>query len=178
MPGTTPWWTFWVDRTPGGKFSPLYAAQDHRVIRTGWTKAFQTLSHRLKILVDETQKGHMMQTHDSMPERIRQELYAEEQQQGERDRKRKRRDSCSYMNGPPAIHIHNAPGESISTKGPVGTPSTPHMVFPTCSIDAHALIRRKLQHCRLKSMKTRLDYAQLDQAEADLSLLARLDRSA
>jgi hypothetical protein len=83
-------------------------------------------------LVNETQKGRRMETHDDVPDRIRSELYAEEQQRGERERKRRRRDSGSRAASPPAIHIHNLPGGNANAAKYIpGTPSTPEMVFPT-----------------------------------------------
>ncbi|KAH6988825.1 hypothetical protein BKA56DRAFT_611113 [Ilyonectria sp. MPI-CAGE-AT-0026] len=85
----------------------------------------------MKILVAERQKARTMQTHDDIPERIRTELYAEEQQQGERTRKQKRRDSGSSSVGLPVIHIHNASGDASVTKAGPGIPSTPDMIFPT-----------------------------------------------
>ena len=76
-----------------------------------------------------------METHDDVPDRIRSELYAEEQQRGERERKRRRGDSGSRAASPPAIHIHNLPGgDANATKYAPGTPSTPEMVFPTSPV--------------------------------------------
>ncbi|KAH8649528.1 hypothetical protein BGZ61DRAFT_487982 [Ilyonectria robusta] len=95
------------------------------------TKHYKLLSHHLKILVDETQKGCNMQTHNDIPERIRTELYAEEQQEGERARKRTRQDPGSSPVGLPVIHIHNAPGDGRISKAGPNDPPTPDMIFPT-----------------------------------------------
>ncbi|KAG9249981.1 uncharacterized protein F5Z01DRAFT_731324 [Emericellopsis atlantica] len=92
---------------------------------------YKLLGHHLKILVDEAQKGHSMRTHDDIPERVRQELYAEEQQQGERKRKRQCRDSGSRSASPPVIHIHNIPSDADATRYGTEIPSTPEMVFST-----------------------------------------------
>ncbi|PTB49516.1 hypothetical protein M431DRAFT_500287 [Trichoderma harzianum CBS 226.95] len=81
---------------------------------------YKLLSHHLKMLVDEVQKGHSMQTHNDIPERIREELHAEQQQQAERD--------CPT--GLPVIHIHNAPSNA-NAGASSSIPSTPEMVFPT-----------------------------------------------
>jgi hypothetical protein len=94
-------------------------------------KHYKLLGHHLKALVDEAQKGHSMRTHNDMPKCIRQELYAEEQQQGERKRKRQSKDSGSPSSSPPVIHIHNIPGDADATRYGTGIPSTPEMVFPT-----------------------------------------------
>lgn len=91
---------------------------------------YKLLSHHLKMLVDEVQKGHSMQTHNDIPERIREELHAEQQQQAERERKRRRHDSDSCPTGLPVIHIHNAPSNA-NAGASSSIPSTPEMVFPT-----------------------------------------------
>ncbi|KAI5465215.1 hypothetical protein BGZ63DRAFT_173395 [Mariannaea sp. PMI_226] len=95
-------------------------------------KHYKLLSHHLKILVDETQKGHNMQTHDDLPERVRTQLEAEEEQQAERSRKRRRDEAgSSYAAGAPAIHIHNAPGDANAVYTGSYIPSSPSIIFPT-----------------------------------------------
>ncbi|EHK19828.1 uncharacterized protein TRIVIDRAFT_68184 [Trichoderma virens Gv29-8] len=91
---------------------------------------YKLLSHHLKMLVDEVQKGHSMQTHNDIPEHIREELHAEQQQQAEREHKRRRRDSDSCPTGFPVIHIHNAPSNA-NAGASSSILSTPEMVFPT-----------------------------------------------
>lgn len=56
---------------------------------------------------------------------------AEEQQRGECERKKRRWDSGGCPTCPLVIHIHNAPGDANTTNAGPGTPSTPHMIFPT-----------------------------------------------
>jgi len=53
------------------------------------------MGHHLRNLVKLAQRGCRLETHDDVPEDIRTQLYAEEQQS--QDRKWKRHDSDSYL---------------------------------------------------------------------------------
>jgi hypothetical protein len=63
------------------------------------------MGHHLRSLVKFVQRGGKLETHGDIPEDIRTQLYAEEQQQ--LDRKRKRRNSDSSPAGPTPMIINN-----------------------------------------------------------------------
>lgn len=55
-------------------------------------------------LVDHAEEGHTLRTHQDVPPRIRELIYAKELQDTER---RKRKRQASFSDGPPPIHITN-----------------------------------------------------------------------
>lgn len=73
------------------------------------------MGHHLRSLVKSVQRGCKLETHEDVPQDIRTQLYAEEQQYS--DRKRKRRDSGPYPTGPPMVinnYIPAYPGQAVT----------------------------------------------------------------
>ncbi len=68
-------------------------------------KHYKLMGHHLRSLVQFVQRGSKLEAHDDVPDEIRTQLYAEEQQH--LDRKRKRRDSGSYPAGRSPTIINN-----------------------------------------------------------------------
>jgi hypothetical protein len=66
-------------------------------------KHYKLRTHQLKSLIRHVEQGGQLRSHDDVPEDIRQQVYAEEQQQTERQRKVTSSTSSSY----PPIHITN-----------------------------------------------------------------------
>jgi hypothetical protein len=98
-------------------------------------KHYNLRTHHLRSLIEHVEQGHTLQTHDDVPEYIRQQLYAEEQQGIER---RQKPASTSAANFPP-INITNVlPGQYQTPLGssPAGTPA-PDM--PLISAPIHRL---------------------------------------
>ncbi|KAL7940201.1 hypothetical protein V8C42DRAFT_338230 [Trichoderma barbatum] len=97
-------------------------------------KHFKLMGHQLRNLVKQVQRGEDINRHEDMPREIRDELYAEEQQQS--SRKRKRANSGSYATGLPAIHIHNIiPGQPDTTLTTSRVTSTPETVSLRCALE-------------------------------------------
>ncbi|KAH6980581.1 hypothetical protein EDB80DRAFT_738039 [Ilyonectria destructans] len=71
----------------------------------GTKKHYKLLGHHLRTLVRLVQGGGKLDTHDDVPEDIRTQLVAEEQQHA--NCKRKRQDSCSEPAGRPAPMVIN-----------------------------------------------------------------------
>lgn len=98
-------------------------------------KHYKLRSHHLRSLIEHVEQGHELQTHDNVPEYIRQQLYAEEQQGIER---RQKPASTSAANFPP-INITNVLPAQYQTplgSSPTGTPA-PDM--PSISAPIHRL---------------------------------------
>lgn len=68
-------------------------------------KHYKLLSHHLRSLVKRVQQGCQFQTHDDVPQDIRAQLYAEEQQQT--SRKRRRQDPENPQDGQLPMVINN-----------------------------------------------------------------------
>lgn len=85
-------------------------------------KHYKLLGHQLRSLVKFVQGGGKLETHNDMPQEIRTQLYAEEQQH--LNRKRKRQDSQSHPTSHPAPliinnHIPAYPREAVADR-PLG----------------------------------------------------------
>lgn len=91
-------------------------------------KHYKLYTLQLKGLIRYVEQGGQLRTHDDVPEDIRQQLYAEEQQQVERQQKTTK---ASVPSLPPITITNVLPGtpHSIATQ-PVVTPSTPRLVIP------------------------------------------------
>ncbi|KAK0367742.1 hypothetical protein CLIM01_14901 [Colletotrichum limetticola] len=91
------------------------------------------LDHHMRDLIRWVQQGHNLDTHDDVPEEIRAQLYAQEQQ----GRKRKRQDSGSDSAGHVPVIIHNHIPDYVAASdraspdlgSPVSPPSRP---LPLC----------------------------------------------
>ncbi|KXH56230.1 hypothetical protein CNYM01_13770 [Colletotrichum nymphaeae SA-01] len=91
------------------------------------------LDHQMRDLVRWVQQGHNLDTHDDVPEEIRAQLYAQEQQ----GRKRKRQGSGSDSAGHVPVIIHNHIPDYVAASdraspdlgSPVSPPSRP---LPLC----------------------------------------------
>jgi hypothetical protein len=66
-------------------------------------KHYKLKTHHMKILIEHVEQGGTLQTHDDVPEHVREQLYAEEQQDVEHQWKRR---APSLASSPP-IHITN-----------------------------------------------------------------------
>lgn len=90
-------------------------------------KHYKLRTHQLKALIRHVEQGGQLWTHDDVPEDVRQQLYAEEQQQVER----RQRASHSASVGQAPIHITNVlPGPSQSTPGPAEVQTKPRLDVP------------------------------------------------
>jgi hypothetical protein len=90
-------------------------------------KHYKLRTHQLKGLIRHVQQGGRLQSHDDVPEDIRQQVYAEEQQQLERHRKK----TDSAMSGHPPIHITNVlPGPSHQHSDQAVAPSLLRLDIP------------------------------------------------
>lgn len=77
-------------------------------------KHYRLLTHQLKRLVQYKEQGNKLETHDDVPDEVRQELYAVEQQRLEREQK----SSQASVSKLPSIQITNViPGNNTSSYG-------------------------------------------------------------
>lgn len=85
-------------------------------------KHYRLKTHHLRSMIKRVEEGHILQTHDDVPRDIREQLYAEEHQDLERQRKR----TASSPAGYPPINITNVmPGQSPPAETSFSTASTP-----------------------------------------------------
>jgi hypothetical protein len=77
-------------------------------------KHYKLKTHHLRSLIRHVEQGGTLRTHDDVPDVIREQLYAEEQQDGERQRKRK----ASSMAGCAPINITNVLPHQAATVYP------------------------------------------------------------
>lgn len=90
-------------------------------------KHYKLRTHQLRGLIRHVQQGGRLQSHDDVPEDIRQQMYAEEQQQLERHRKK----TDSVMSGHPPIHITNVlPGPPHQLSNQAAAPLMPRLDIP------------------------------------------------
>jgi hypothetical protein len=88
-------------------------------------KHYKLMTHQLKGLIRYVEQGGQLRSHDDVPEEIRQQLYAEEQQQLERHRKTTKNSMPSF----PPINITNVlPGSSLN-QPPAASPR-PRLIVP------------------------------------------------
>ena len=66
-------------------------------------KHYKLKTHHLKSLIRHVEQGGPLETHNDVPDDVREQLYAEEQQDAERQRKR----TASTVAGLPPINITN-----------------------------------------------------------------------
>ena len=82
-------------------------------------KHYKLKTHHLESLIKYVQQGGTLENHDDVPDEVREQLYAEEQQAGERQRKRRAVSPANY----PPINITNvlpAPSPQASILYPTG----------------------------------------------------------
>jgi hypothetical protein len=86
-------------------------------------KHYKLKTHHLKGLIRHVEEGGTLETHDDIPDDIREQLYAEEQQDVERQRKRR----ASTVAGLPPINITNVlpPQIQTSTEMVLSKPPSP-----------------------------------------------------
>jgi hypothetical protein len=90
-------------------------------------KHYKLRTHQLKALIRHVEHGGQLQTHDDVPEDVRQQLYAEEQQQLER----RQRAGHGVSTGHAPIHITNVlPGSSLPSSGLVEVQAKPRFDVP------------------------------------------------
>ncbi|RYP19468.1 hypothetical protein DL765_003308 [Monosporascus sp. GIB2] len=80
------------------------STRPHCWINSVGKKHYKLRTHHLKSLIKHVQQGGTLQTHDDVPGEVREQLYAEEQQDGERQRKRR---GLSSLASCPPINIIN-----------------------------------------------------------------------
>jgi hypothetical protein len=91
-------------------------------------KHYKLNSHHLKSLIMHVQDGHTLETHDDVPQKIRDELYAEEQQSLERHQKTTRTSIASH---PPITITNVLPTPSYQTSHLVSSATgTPALDMP------------------------------------------------
>ncbi|KAK4097376.1 hypothetical protein N658DRAFT_291647 [Parathielavia hyrcaniae] len=87
-------------------------------------KHYKLMGHHLRSLVKSVQQGCKLERHDDVPQDIRTQLYAEEQQH--LHRKRKRQNSGTYPSGQPMVinkHIPTASGQALTSPNISGSHS-------------------------------------------------------
>jgi hypothetical protein len=84
-------------------------------------KHYKLKTHRLKSLIRHVEQGGTLETHDDIPDDIREQIYAEEQQDVERQRKRR----ASTIAGLPPINITNVLLSQTPTSSTEMVPSKP-----------------------------------------------------
>ncbi|KAF3031308.1 hypothetical protein E8E12_000474 [Didymella heteroderae] len=90
-------------------------------------KHYKLRTHQLKALIRHVAQGGQLQSHDDVPDDVRQQLYAEEQQKLERHQ----RASYRAPAGHPPIHITNVlPGSSHSMTGSAEAQAKPRLDVP------------------------------------------------
>ncbi|CAN9211125.1 unnamed protein product [Alternaria alternata] len=90
-------------------------------------KHYKLRTHQLKALIRHVAQGGQLRSHDDVPENIRQQLYAEEQQQLERHQ----RATHSAPAGHAPIHITNVlPGPSHPASGSTEMQAKPRLDVP------------------------------------------------
>jgi hypothetical protein len=89
---------------------------------------YKVKTHHFRSLIQYVQQGHLLRTHDDVPEDIRDQLYAEEQQRLER------KQAVSAMTPPSSapINITNVlPGNSPQVSSHAGTPASMQLSKPS-----------------------------------------------
>ncbi len=114
--------------------SPCHLGPHYWVDPVG-KKHYKLNSHHLKSLIIHMQDGHTLETHDDVPQKIRDELYAEEQQSLKRHQKATRTSNASH---PPITITNVLPAPHYQTSHLVsslaGTPA-PDMPSKSTPID-------------------------------------------
>jgi hypothetical protein len=99
-------------------------------------KHYKLFRPHLENLVEYVEQGHMLQSHDDVPQDIREQLYAEAQQSLER---RQKATSTSTANFPP-INITNVlPAHSCQTPMGASPAGTPALDMPSISTPINRL---------------------------------------
>jgi hypothetical protein len=93
-------------------------------------KHYKLRTHQLKSLIRHVQQGGQLRSHDDVPEDIRQQVYAEAQQQLERQRK----GTSSTTSSHPPIHITNV------LPGPPGLPPDQAVAPSMPRLDIHGFL--------------------------------------
>jgi hypothetical protein len=90
-------------------------------------KHYKLRTHQLKALIRHVAQGGPLQSHDDVPEDVRQQLYAEEQQQLERHNRASHSTATSHA----PIHITNVlPGPSHPSSGSAEVQAKPRLDVP------------------------------------------------
>jgi hypothetical protein len=84
-------------------------------------KHYKLKTHHLKSLIKHVEQGGTLETHDDVPNDIREQLYAKEQQDVERQRKRRASSLADF----PHINITNILPSQTSTLSTETVPSKP-----------------------------------------------------
>jgi hypothetical protein len=117
---------------------------------------YKLKSHHLGSLIKYIGQGATLQTHDDVPEDIRQQLYAEEQQRFDR---KQTSTAMSPLSMPP-INITNVlPGYSEPTPLPASQPGTASSMQPP-----HSMIASRLDVPGLRDVAVK-DYSDWQQAQ-------------
>jgi hypothetical protein len=110
-------------------------------------KYYKLKTHHLKSLIRHVEQGTELQIHDDVPEDIRQQLYAEEQQWLER----RQRTRTSTANFPP-INITNVPpAQPYQTPSGASPATTPASDLPSLSTPANRLDIPRLRDVAVKN---------------------------
>jgi hypothetical protein len=144
-------------------------------------KHYKLRTHQLKALIRHVEQGRELRSHADVPEDVRQQLYAEEQQSTERHR----RVSHNASAGQAPIHITNVlPGPSQSTPTTVEVQAKPRLNVPgflDAAVEEYSnwqqsRVMRQVQKDDIRSMcdmalEHGLDLQQLyDDQDADFSI--------
>lgn len=103
-------------------------------------KHYQLRSNHMKTLVKYVQQGGIIETHDDVPESLREQLHAEESQRLER--RKKSSDNSTTMSTYPPIHLHVLPAQPSYVSSPMTTSaeSTDSALGQPGSIDVPGLL--------------------------------------
>jgi hypothetical protein len=130
-------------------------------------KHYKLNTHQLKALIRHAAQGGRLQSHDDVPENVRQQLYAEEQQRLERHH----RASHSATTGHAPIHITNVlPGPSLSSSGSAEVQVKPRLDVPGV-LDAAVEEYSDWQQSRVRTEDQKSDIRSM----CDMALEYRLD---
>ncbi|RYO92895.1 hypothetical protein DL766_009127 [Monosporascus sp. MC13-8B] len=143
-------------------------------------KHYKLRTHHLESLIKHVQQGGTLQTHDDVPDEVREQLYAEEQQDGERQRKRRAPSSLASC---PPINITNvlpaqspqAPtpypaGSQLESVGTTATKASNHLEIPE-PLDIAVQRYTDWQCSRFSKKAVKMEY----QKACDLTLAEGLD---
>lgn len=106
-------------------------------------KHYKLRSNHLKSLVKYVQQGGVMETHDDIPESLREQLYAEENQRLERQKKSSN-NPASGLTCPP-IHLHVLPAQSSQVSVPTGSELTNPASQQNASLDIPGLLDKAVE---------------------------------
>lgn len=97
-------------------------------------KHYKLRTHHMRTLVKYVEQGGVIETHDDIPDNLREQLYAEENQRLEKRKKSLDNSTTGLMCPPININILPAPPSQPSMPAPAGTEVTPSRPSRTDSI--------------------------------------------